>query len=193
MLPFALLLPAAMAPVAPYPLDAVLNEMRAACSIDGNLAAYKRHLTARGWKPALIVPNSWMAGWSANLRKLESDTFHVTYLYYSRVVAGRTLNAYVSEVYQPADEYTPGHGLTCQVYDFAAASGITTAATVKWAKVESLRSPFDESDGIVLRRWVPGLTPGAEDTSIHFIPPDDPAKKKKQGLNYTVNFTLPDR
>ncbi|MES2988190.1 MAG: hypothetical protein V4808_09815 [Pseudomonadota bacterium] len=181
---------AAASAQAPYPLVAVLNEARATCSVKAPLADYRRNLAAKGWKPATPAAGSWLADWIKRNHANDSATNKVTDATFTRMVAGRTLFAYISEIEQASDD-GPFHGLSCEIYDFAAQDGVTTAAVLAWAKAKPLPSPFDDSDGIVLQRWVPGLSPAAENAGVHFLPPSDPAKKRKQGLNYSANFTLP--
>lgn len=190
MMLFALL--AAATPAVAYPLVAVLDEARATCSVKAPLSDYRRNLAAKGWKPATPATGSWLADWIKRNHANESATNKVTDATFTRVVAGRTLFAYISEIEQ-AGEDGPFHGLSCAIYDFDAAQGVTTPAVLAWAKAKPLPSPFDDSDGIVLQRWVPGLSPAADDAGVHFLPPSDPAKKRKQGLNYSANFTLPVR
>ena len=180
----SMLLAAQEAAPSAYPVAEVLSAARQSCARDFLPSA---NVTGTQWQPFRPEPGSWPARLLSEYDR--AGGMNVTGRAYRATVAGRELVAVVREIgFTFAPDAPPI--FNCEVFD-RSAEGIDQAAVRRWARARARRWLKLPGGGFV-GQWEPGLSRGAEETTVRLdLPSADAGEDNlRSGLSFTANGAL---
>lgn len=180
------------AAIAPYPAVAVLNAVKAACSRLEKREDTVADLTANGWTPVVLAPESPLGqllamGEAAGKKMLsEGGGTMDKSAAYAKTVAGEDLQIILSGV-QSFSVTVNG----CRIYDVGETRPLDPALVAKWMGREPTRS--NSNDALTLSNWTPGLAAGQDGFDVYFVPAKSPLVEllKVNGVAIRMDYVDP--
>jgi hypothetical protein len=144
------------------------------------------YLRAKEWEPHEIDPATPLGKYIAAVTQ-GGGAMHISYRTFRATVEGRALTAFVAQIdLNIMDKRSTA--VSCEIFDPAASGPLSRNDVRRWAgrKPTSSRS----ANGIILDRWLPGLTRGSDETEIIFLSPAHAFAQTRAGLTYSVTAKL---
>jgi hypothetical protein len=177
---------------APYPAVAVLDAVKAACSRLEKREDTLADLTANGWLPVTLAPESPLGqllamGTAAGEKMLkEGGGTMAPSAAYAKTVAGEDLTIILSGV-ESFSMTVNG----CRIYDVGETRPLDPAAVAKWMGRAPTRT--NSNDALSLTNWSPGLAEGQDGFDVYFVPAKSPLVEllKVSGVAIRMDYVDP--